>query len=201
MRNTQVAEWILSLVTSPERAASTVGDLLEDAAHRGAAWFWFGAVRTALSMLWREFSGDPAHMMGLAVRGFLVQFVFLAAYLLVFFIVAGLTGLFAGQLWLPTGSMVAIQATAIAVGKVVGTGIGLLISFQIGRWLARRSPGRELAPIVALAILETAVTVALGLVLKPVDTMQVILGITVYQVYQLPMFVGAAWVRRKSLRA
>ena len=29
MRNAQVAEWLLSLVTTPLRAASTVGDLME----------------------------------------------------------------------------------------------------------------------------------------------------------------------------
>ena len=29
MRKASIAEWILSLVTTPERAAATVGDLLE----------------------------------------------------------------------------------------------------------------------------------------------------------------------------
>ena len=32
MRNAQFAEWILSLVTSPDRAAATVGDLTGDEA-------------------------------------------------------------------------------------------------------------------------------------------------------------------------
>jgi hypothetical protein len=39
MRKAVVAEWSLSLVTPPDRAASGVGDLLEQSATRGTPWF------------------------------------------------------------------------------------------------------------------------------------------------------------------
>jgi hypothetical protein len=39
MRNANVAERILSLITTPDRAAATVGDLIET--HVGVWRFWF----------------------------------------------------------------------------------------------------------------------------------------------------------------
>jgi hypothetical protein len=43
------------------------------------------------------------------------------------------------------------------VQVVLGYGMLLLIQFQIGRWLARRSPGHELAPCAAMTLLGFAV--------------------------------------------
>ncbi len=57
MHNINIAEWILALVTTRDRAASTVGDLAEGAATRGAVWFWSGVLRTAASLLWRDIVG------------------------------------------------------------------------------------------------------------------------------------------------
>ena len=39
MRNATAAEWILTLTTTNDRAASTVGDLLEETSSRGGLWF------------------------------------------------------------------------------------------------------------------------------------------------------------------
>jgi hypothetical protein len=54
MHNIYIAEWILALVTSGDRAMSTTGDLLEEAAARGAVWFWSHVLHTAASLLWRD---------------------------------------------------------------------------------------------------------------------------------------------------
>ncbi len=193
MRNTQVAEWILSLVTSPERAASTVGDLMESASTR--AGFWLGVLRTALSLLWGEFAAEPATMMGLAFRGALLETVILVAFVICAAFVGGFLG---GVLYL-TGSAPDPNPVIRTVGWILAYATaGLLVPFQIGRWLARRAPGRELAPVVALTVLQSAITLALGL-LGPVDVLQIILGVTAYQVFQIPVFVGAALIRRQRL--
>ena len=196
MRSAQIAEWILSLVMSPDRAAATVGDLIEDAVRPGGLSFWIRVLRTGLAMLWREFSQDPAAMMGLAVRGFLLQCAFLLGFVVFVAVVAAFAAFFAGLIWDPVRSP---NPLAVKLAQILGyVAAGAVVPFQAGRWMARRSPGKELAPSVALTILETAITLAMGLVWGP-NALQVILSITVYQVVNLPMFAGAALVRRRRL--
>ena len=69
MHSTHLAEWILGLVTSRDRAASTVGDLVEEASSRGAVWFWSGIVRIAASLLWRGVAENPLRLAGVAFIG------------------------------------------------------------------------------------------------------------------------------------
>lgn len=40
MKGERIAEWLLSRITTPARAAAQTGDLLEIARTRGALWFW-----------------------------------------------------------------------------------------------------------------------------------------------------------------
>jgi hypothetical protein len=54
MRRDQFAEALLSLVVPADRAASTVGDLMEEAGARGSLWFWQSVARLALSLLARD---------------------------------------------------------------------------------------------------------------------------------------------------
>lgn len=42
----RIAEGLLALVTTPDRATSTVGDLMEHAGQRGGLWFWSSVLRT-----------------------------------------------------------------------------------------------------------------------------------------------------------
>ncbi len=60
MRNIQLAETILSAVLDRGRAASIVGDLLEDAASQGSLWFWSGVVKILISRIWRPIAGFAA---------------------------------------------------------------------------------------------------------------------------------------------
>ncbi len=71
MRSARVAEWILSQVLPPDRAASTVGDWMEDADERGSLWFWSCVLRTVLSRISSDFAESPGFMVGLALRGWL----------------------------------------------------------------------------------------------------------------------------------
>jgi hypothetical protein len=69
MRNAAAAEWILSLVVAPDRAASTVGDLVEEASSRGTLWFWSSLLRTACSHFWRDLLVSPLRTVRLAFWG------------------------------------------------------------------------------------------------------------------------------------
>jgi len=201
MRNTQVAEWILSLVTSPDRAASTVGDLMEGAARRGAFWFWLGVLRTALSMLWRDFSDDPARTMGLAIRGLLLEIVMLVAFV----ICAAFLGGVIGGVWYVAGTVNAPHPVISSLGwMLAGVVAWGLIPFQIGRWLARRSPGRELAPCVGFMLFDL-VTCGIGLIWGGTQSsllqflFGLMTGLSLSVLLTIPLMAGAALVRRKRM--
>jgi hypothetical protein len=72
MHSASFAEWMLSLVTTSERASSTVGDLMEDVPARGWRWFWLSVIRTALSIIWCTFAEAPLSMIAFAVGGWFV---------------------------------------------------------------------------------------------------------------------------------
>ena len=61
MRKADVAESMLSLVGSPERARSFVGDLMEEP-DRGAGWFWQSVTRLWFAMLGRDLMTAPIAM-------------------------------------------------------------------------------------------------------------------------------------------
>ncbi len=62
MHRDRVAEYLVSLVAPPERAASVVGDLMEEAGERGRVWFWSSVTRLWLSMLGRDLVRTPFAM-------------------------------------------------------------------------------------------------------------------------------------------
>jgi hypothetical protein len=54
MHKASIAEWILCRLTSKDRAASMVGDLVEIGERKGVAWFWLSLAGVALSLTWRR---------------------------------------------------------------------------------------------------------------------------------------------------
>lgn len=143
MHNVHIAEWILGLVTTRERAASTVGDLTERAATRGVVWFWSGVLRTAASLLWLDLAEHPARLIGLAFLG-------LAVYIVIDLLFAGLSG--AAFFWIVNEHSLQF----VPIGWKLWIAIPPLVSsLLIGRMLARWAPGRELAACVAYAILSS----------------------------------------------
>ncbi len=79
MRRATVAQLILSLATTPDRAATTVGDLLEESATRGSLWFWSSVLGTAGSLCWRDFRSAPLRMLWLGFWGWLASLFYGAA--------------------------------------------------------------------------------------------------------------------------
>ena len=143
MHSVHIAEWILALVTTRDRAASTVGDLTERAATRGVAWFWCGVLRTAASLLWRDVAEHPARVTGLAFLG-------LAVYIGIDLLFAGLSGV--AFFWAAMAKGHPLHLDSIG-WKLWFTAPVLVSSLLIGRMLARWAPRRELAACVVYAIL------------------------------------------------
>ena len=195
MRNGRFAEWILTLVTTPERASATVGDLLEDRVHARALRFWGAVLITTLSLLWQDVAASPLRMARLAALGLLLQWCLSAGTAIgywLFYLVFRHT-------W-PT---------------LVATGVFMLLAqFQVGRVLAKRSPGRELAPSVATTLLGVAlpfliVLLSGGRAVFPTGQLirEVVYGPAPWWILitQIPsllvLLAGAAHIRRQRLSA
>jgi hypothetical protein len=151
MHNATVAEWILSLVAKPDRAASTVGDLVEEASTRGVLWFWSSVLRTAGSHLWHDLSDSPLQMLWLALWGVATYHVLSAMFSLLVFSWWRVDLYHFGQLVGDQPSPWALPVILV----VVSTACPLLVGWEVGR----RSPGRELPPAFAAATLFAALYV------------------------------------------
>lgn len=210
MRKTQIAESVLMLVTSRERAAAIAGDLVEESPGRGAWWLWWSVLRTAGSLLWRGLGADPLQLAGLALRGVLLNFaLWLAAF--VSFVAAG--ALIFGLLQ-TAGLVHGDSASFPRAAEAFFTVVGLAIQFQIGRWMARRAADRALAACV-LFVVETTITTAVSTALflawllatfhKGAAEPETLLDFWLpYGAGRplldcVPLMAGAWWVRRRSI--
>lgn len=191
MRSIHIAESILRLVTSRDRAASTVGDLVEGAATRGATWFWSGVLRTAASFLWCGVAENPVRVTGVALIGLAVDVV--ASLLL-----AGFTGVvFFLAAW--HGRPVPLNSVWWVIALDVPE---LVVSVLIGRILARWAPGRELSACLAYGILGSLFAIIMMFVspwgLGPSALLWVFLSDVTKRV---PVLAGAVWGRHRRLAA
>ena len=149
MHSISTAEWILGLVTSRDRAATTVGDLVEDAP-RGVFRFWAAVLLIAAAHLWRGVAEDPARMTRAAMLGLAVD---VGASLLF----AGLSGVvFFLEAW--SGHQISVHSVWRTIALDAPT---LLLAVWIGRMLARWAPERELSACVAYGIAGVLFSVAM----------------------------------------
>jgi len=143
MHSAHIAERILALVTTRDRAASTAGDLTERAAARDAVWLWSIVLRTAASFLWRDVAEHAARLTGLALLG-------IAFYIAIDFLFAGLDGVAFFTVAYTSGKHLQLDS----IGWRIWFAAPVLVSAPlIGRMLARWAPGRELAACVVYAVL------------------------------------------------
>jgi hypothetical protein len=205
MRSTRVAEWILSQVTTGERAEAVIGDLLEKVPTRGALWFWWSVVTTAAAMVWRDVAANPRRAFGLGLTGFVLVLV-----LFVLFVFVATAALVLG--FVVIASTLDAQRVA-GVTQLVTRGWGRValsvafwcvlagVQFQVGRWLARRSPGHELAPCVAFTIVGLTCSLALILAFPQYtrDPIGDAASAALLVVLDLPLYAGAVNVRKKLL--
>jgi hypothetical protein len=191
MHSTHIAEWILGLVTSRDRAASTVGDLVEESSSRGVVWFWSGILRIAASLLWRGVAENPLRLVGVAFIGLAVDVLasLLAAALngLVFFFIARSGHQLQGNsVWWTIG----LDAPA------------LLLSLWIGRLLARWAPGRELCACLAYGILASLFSLVMMFGAPGGLGVSALIGVFLSDLLQrTPVLAGAVWGRHHTLSA
>ena len=194
MNKGRVAEWVLSLVTSPERAAAVVGDLEEK--RSGPFGFWSGIARIAGSLLWHGFASEWPRMLALGALGMFVETFLTVAGIVLFANVIGvLIGVLGGLLLVRSPSppqMLVSQPVVEWIGGGLGLVIYLWAQFTAGRQIARRAPGRELAPCIGVLLLDYAIGFVLYLIWPS-------LGIPMGVLTQIPLFAGAASVRRRRL--
>jgi hypothetical protein len=182
MHSVHIAEWILALVTTRDRAASTVGDLMEGAPTRGVFWFWSRVLRTAASLLWRDVAEQPARATGLAFLG-------LAVYIGIDLLFAGLSGAAFFRAAMASGHPLHLDSTG---WNLWFTAPVLVSSLLIGRMLARWAPRRELAACIVYAILASIYN--LVPMLGDNGAFSALLCILIVP-------AGAAWGRYRGLRA
>jgi hypothetical protein len=196
MRKDSIAEWVLSLVSTQERAASTAGDLLEEAEFRGVPWFWLSLVRTTASLVWQSWVNAPVRTAGLAIGACLFELGFmLVAGALVLLGSMAIRGT-AQMLWGNALGLMIHTDTAAAAVLWVATSI---CQFFVGRWLGRHSPGRELAACLAYLVVEKVLNVTL-LFFVPLSTsaytsLDLTLAAATYVVSTMFVFAGAATAR------
>jgi hypothetical protein len=151
MHSVHIAEWLLALVTTRDRAASTVGDLTEGAATRGGAWFWSGVLRTAASLLWRDVVEHPARLTGLALLAVAINIAIAVLFAILSIIGSAiLVGAFMGAFHIGIRILPEVDSIGFKIWFTVPMVVGPLL---VGRLLARWAPGRELAACLMYAIL------------------------------------------------
>jgi hypothetical protein len=168
---------------SPEQAASIAGDFLEQADRRPAAWFWFSIVRTLFSLSFRSLLERPSGLAVLALKSYLFLFLWQIPAMFV-------------------GAILYINLTPPARDwAMYGTGVlGVVAAqFMVGRSLAKRSPGRELSAWLALIILATVIHTAI-IFCTGAGWFESPLSLAWFLLYQIPVFTGAALVRRNTIR-
>jgi hypothetical protein len=188
MPSIHIAEWVLRLVTSRGRAASTAGDLIEEAATRSVVWFWSGVLRTAASLLWREVAENPARITSVALMGLAVDVV--ASLLLAF-----LSGIaFFTAAW--SGHQIQLSSIWWRIGLDAPP---LVISLLVGRMLARWAPGRELAACLGYAILGSIFSFVMMFVSPGGIGFSTLLWVFLGDAAQrTPVLAGAVWGRTKG---
>jgi hypothetical protein len=172
MRKARIAEWILELVLRRERAASTVGDLIEEAGARGASWFWVNIAGTFVSAVWGQFRAEPWRGAALGLLGYAFGF---AISLLIIFVESQIIPLPSWQ-W-----QAAQHANSVSV------------SLLIGFWIAHLAKGREFSASLAVLGVALIFMAALNLHLRgPVGFHAV--G---FAEFCLALFAGPVMARRR----
>lgn len=174
MREPATAELILSLVMAPDRAASTLGDLLEERQTGGRARFWRSIASTFAAAFLRDLIADPLTKVRLALWAWLNSaWCGALTYFVLYYVLPQVpAGPHASDTtpWTPRITLF-LQCTVIAL--LIGWGVG------------KASQSRELATGLAAALLLPAALVRVPHVTSPeeflVTTPFVLAGAILYR--------------------
>ena len=143
MLKAQLAEWILSLLTTREMAAATVGDWLEEVRARGSLWYWASVARTALAYVWRDMAAAPFRLLGLAICALFAGSA-LSSILDACWGFATITVIRMDGVIRPPGILRPFPVHQWMSGVTGTTLMVVAVQFQFGRWISRHARGREL---------------------------------------------------------
>jgi hypothetical protein len=192
----KIAERVLSVAMDPVRAAAVSGDLLEAGGSRNSLWFWSNVFQTFLAIVWRDARARPLFVIGLAVRGAVVQcaICFSVALPIVELTVSHQSLAQKHPLWfIPFGLVYDIFAP-----------------YYAGRWVAKRSLGKELAICVVMTIVAPFIIAGTSLPLTWVVSLingyghmeSAALWLHWWEIgFLLPYLAGALLVRRRRQMA
>ena len=181
MHNAELAERVLSLVTTRERASAIVGDLEESQ----SGPLLFSVAQTFVAMLYRDIARNLGALAGTAVLGLVatVFAMFASVIALIMTIAAGV-----GFAWV-AGFEVTPPGWVFPGSAFL---IFLAVAYAIGRWMARECPGHELAVCVTFVLVHCLFEMAVLLITG--DRLYVA-NVAFGFVFDLPMFAGAIRVR------
>jgi hypothetical protein len=169
MFKADIAEWILSMTTTPERATATAGDLLQESSTRGSLWFWSNLLGAAASLVWRAWVAEPLYLTGLAVRAFLLQAAFLVAAGAgaVLIAAAMIARTIPEDIRVPGGEVGFSVYSAFGGWLILGIVLCFAIcQYLLGKYLARRAVHREWAAYLTFLILNRVFWTAVSLWLR-----------------------------------
>jgi hypothetical protein len=130
-------------------------------------------------------------MIGLAVRSFFFELWLTFLTFLAFLIPFGLYAAFTKH-----------GGNVPGVPEWVTVSVCLIVGFQVGKWLARRAPGRELAACCAVWLVTSTlgVTFSIAYAIHSGRASGAVLG-TSFSPQDIAMFAGAIWYRRSLLKS
>ncbi len=203
MRDDRLAESLLSLVTSPDRARSMVGDLLEEAGSRGRCWFWWCVARTASALVRKSLQSAPLQLAAFAVVGWFVYMLVSLVQLLCGWLLVTLLWGLGYFLTHHTGAELLADLLRIRIGWTPPPAgmlhwldlvvVWTVAPFQVGRLVSRFWPSREIAAWVVLWLVWPLMATVVPFV--AVSTRVSLHGMPVIQTFVL---LGALWERHMS---
>jgi hypothetical protein len=195
MRDPPLAEALLSLVTSEERAETIAGDLAEEAERAGRLWYWRSVLGVSAAMFFKTFGGARLRTLGFLAGGFLLWCALYAAIR----VIGALLGIEPLIATVSAGGGFA-WSTALYLCAAL-----ILASFGAGLALGSRAVADGLNATAPLAMFWSAAAVVLP-VLDAVAgtaswycTLLYVVGMPV--LYALPLLAGGAFARQRWARA
>ena len=173
MRKAAVAETLLSLVGSAERARSFVGDLMEEREH-GRVWFWRSVTRLWLAMLGRDLLSAPIAMAICCIAAWFLYMLLSVVLALAGYVVVTLAWGIAYVLNNHTGLELLTDLLRIrfnwppipnvATYLIQAVVVFVIAPFHIGRSSARFWRGHEVSLAVVMLIIWSAMATFVPLV-------------------------------------
>lgn len=145
-----IAAWILSLVSTPDRAKELAAELAAATASRAPIVFWLSLARTGLSLVSAQVRAAPLRLAALVVAGYIATYLLGEAFLV-------------GPRWLirhPYNSSLLssfwIREAARAMLREERILRYLAVPFLVGLFVAWLSRGRELAACLVMLLWDLA---------------------------------------------